>query len=326
MTFPYRKLTRKKRTIAGSTQLWLGDDHVLMVRSHRFVEEYRRFQLSDIQAVLASSDATRWPLRIAMILVAVVFIALAITATSAAGRGFLAFIAIGGAGIAAYDVVRGQRCRSWILTEVSTEPLEPVTRASDYTRFMRELGPALEAAQGGRIEAEFPLEPSGPAFVKVAETNGSRYMQHAMFVMFLANAFVYATAYLWKFEQGFPLAITILFSELVVAMLLAMRSGYFGVEKGLMKTFVTACAVIVFLDTISGIWQGLDLLYQVAELGRQGGKPPVFWDRSLPMLLGKISITWRVIAGLTGLTALWIAAGNKAREVNASPDQPQQTQ
>jgi len=144
----YRKLTRKKRTLLGSTQLWLGDDHVLMVRSTHFQEEYRRFQLSDIQAVVAVESSPRMAMQILLpISAALAFLGM-FGANDILSRTILALLGVTLLGIAAYDLVRGQRCRCRLLTEVSSETIDPVTLTSDYRRLLAVLGPALEVAQG----------------------------------------------------------------------------------------------------------------------------------------------------------------------------------
>jgi hypothetical protein len=47
----YRRLTGRKRTLLGYSQLWLAPDHILLVKSTRFAENYQRFALADIQAI-----------------------------------------------------------------------------------------------------------------------------------------------------------------------------------------------------------------------------------------------------------------------------------
>lgn len=322
MTSEYRKLTRKKRTLAGSTQLWLGSDHVLMVRSTRFIEEYRRFRLVDIQAVVAGEDSPRLMLQIALIILAVLcFLGLA-GSTIMFGRIFFAMLGMLLLGVAAYDVVRGQRCKCRLLTEVSSESLDPVTRVRDYQQLLRILAPAVAAVQGTLTEedhraiSERPLAAAN--FIREDEfrPTGSRYLQHALYVILLVNAVACAAGYLGKHEEALSLAISILMSEIFLAILLLWKQRQFGVT-GPLKILAAAVVVLAVLDTISAIGQGGYLVYLAAENGRQNLKPPVFWDIPWIMLLGKISITWRIIAGLTGLAALWIG-----REAAPSPSLP----
>ena len=51
---PYRKATRRHRTLLGYSQLWFGDGHLLLVKSTRFSEEYQRFAFSSIQAFVVT--------------------------------------------------------------------------------------------------------------------------------------------------------------------------------------------------------------------------------------------------------------------------------
>jgi hypothetical protein len=48
----YRKLPGARRGFLHGASLWMGDDHILAVKSLRFREEYKRFYLRDIQAIV----------------------------------------------------------------------------------------------------------------------------------------------------------------------------------------------------------------------------------------------------------------------------------
>jgi len=339
--FQYSKLTRKKRSLVGSTQLWMGDGHILMVRSHRFTEEYRRFRLADIQAVVAFAEPPNWALRVIFSLLVVLSITAIAGSTSLGGRIISGIFALLFAALVAYDVLRGPRCRAKLLTEVSSESLDPVTRVSDYQRLMTQLTPRIEEAQGGHLEPasapglESRISEATTPFVRVSESFGSRYLQHFLYGMLLLNAGVYSAAYVWREEYSLGLAISIMFAEPVIAALLLFRGRHFGVN-GVMKILLAVASTFIALDLISGIGQVTYMVYSIAEAGRQGAKPPVFWDLPGIMLLGRISITWRIAAGLTGLLAL-VIGGRKgkdsgttspgpAMEVTTSPDQPQQPQ
>lgn len=50
--FPYEKLPGRLRGVLRCGSLWLGADHVLVVDSFRFSEEYRRFYFRDVQAIV----------------------------------------------------------------------------------------------------------------------------------------------------------------------------------------------------------------------------------------------------------------------------------
>ncbi len=50
--FPYTRLGPRTPHLLGHDSLWLSDDHLLAVRNRRFVEEYQRFELREIQAIV----------------------------------------------------------------------------------------------------------------------------------------------------------------------------------------------------------------------------------------------------------------------------------
>jgi hypothetical protein len=50
--FPYTRLGPRAPHLLGHDSLWLSDDHLLAVRNRRFVEEYQRFELREIQAIV----------------------------------------------------------------------------------------------------------------------------------------------------------------------------------------------------------------------------------------------------------------------------------
>ena len=57
----YRKLPGRRRGFLFGSSVWLADDHLLLVKSARFREEYRRFYFRDIQAIV-TADAMRFHL------------------------------------------------------------------------------------------------------------------------------------------------------------------------------------------------------------------------------------------------------------------------
>jgi hypothetical protein len=50
--FPYKRLGPRTPHLLGHDSLWLSDDHLLAVHNRRFVEEYQRFELREIQAIV----------------------------------------------------------------------------------------------------------------------------------------------------------------------------------------------------------------------------------------------------------------------------------
>src|SRR5687767_891500 len=53
----YKRLPGKGRNLAGTSRLYTAHDHLLLVRSTRLTEDYRRFYFHDIQAITARRSA-----------------------------------------------------------------------------------------------------------------------------------------------------------------------------------------------------------------------------------------------------------------------------
>jgi hypothetical protein len=55
--FPYTRLGPRTSHLFGHDSLWLSADHLLAVHNRRFVEEYQRFELREIQAIVIRKQA-----------------------------------------------------------------------------------------------------------------------------------------------------------------------------------------------------------------------------------------------------------------------------
>ena len=92
-TSVYRRLTGKDRTLTGHSQLWLGPGHILLVKSTRFVEEYQRFSLADIQAIVITGSRERMVMNVAYIAIVALLGFTASAVTSVFGKWFFAIAA-----------------------------------------------------------------------------------------------------------------------------------------------------------------------------------------------------------------------------------------
>lgn len=325
----YTKLSRKKRSLMGSVQLWLGDDHILVVRSMRFTEEYRRFQLGDIQAVAATERPQRVWLEVVLFALSALTFLLMIEVDAVVGRIFFGLVGASLAGAAVYDFARGQRVRCRLLTEVSAEVLEPVTRVSDFDRLMQRLEPALAAVQG-RLEVDavsLPLYAQlAPGVPLVADEDNAapaagRYVPILLYIAILANAAAFALGYLGKYTEGFGLAFSLCIGEVVLGAMLVWRPARFGI-RGPMLGLVYLTAALIALDAVSTIGQLGELLRRIADAGRSGSKPPTLWDVEWMMMAGRISIGWRSFLGIVGLLALWLGRDRIVPNGEVPPSQP----
>lgn len=149
----YRKLPGRRRGFLFGSSLWLGADHLLLVKSSRFREEYKRFYFRDIQAIV-KADAARFHVSTrAAAMGAVWAVATAFSAGAAFGArhyalvwalGFLGLLLVGIWGyISAWC-----SCRCRIYTAVSSDELPSLYRTWTARRFLQQVEPLITQAQG----------------------------------------------------------------------------------------------------------------------------------------------------------------------------------
>ena len=307
---PYVKLSRRKSGIAGNSQLWLASDHVLLVRSYRFKEEYKRFLLKDVQAIVA----TEWPswmaAQIGFIVIAALFGLWAFSITSVGGR-----IATGLCGavfiaLAIYDIARGMRCRCVLLTQVSTEFLAPITRMSDYLRMMKLLRGAIASVQGSLQAGVGPAEQDGWTPKTAVVPAGMTYLRHALFGLLTVTAIIFAIAYVWQEQVLMYLLPTLVTGEMVIAVMLLIRPETYSLD-GTLKVVVALTAVFLAVDAVSGIAQFGNWIYLVAEAGRTKTAAPKFFDNNLIHWAWRFSMSWRALAAVAGLLLLVFGSEDK---------------
>jgi hypothetical protein len=155
----YRRLPGKRRTLGGNSTLWLGDDHLLLVKSTRVAEEYRRFYFRDIQAFVIrvkKSSLNRDMFHVFLfLLLAVLFLYWT--------KSYVTF-AVGAAALL-YKRFTGPYCVCHIQTAVQTQTLPSLYRLKTAEQVLGELAPRIEAAQAqsSKVEENQPSEPSAQA-------------------------------------------------------------------------------------------------------------------------------------------------------------------
>ena len=155
----YRKLPGRRRGFLFGSSVWLGPDHLLLVKSARFREDYKRFYFRDIQAIV-TADAPRFHLSTRGALAAVVWLGALIFAIGfAAGAGRLSRIApqtawwvlgtIALVVVAAWAFISARMsCRGRIYTAVSSDELPSLYRKWTARRFLEQVQPYITQAQG----------------------------------------------------------------------------------------------------------------------------------------------------------------------------------
>jgi hypothetical protein len=175
----YRKLPGHRRGFIFGSSVWMGSDHLLLVKSARFREEYRRFYFRDIQAIV-TAKAPRFHISTRAALIGCLWgVACGIAAPGAYIAGFptllwsLPTIAVGLA-LAWLYVSAARSCRCRIYTAVSSEELPSLYRTWTARRFLAKVEPAVAQAQGAVegnwAEAVEDLQIGAPAEGRIRPT------------------------------------------------------------------------------------------------------------------------------------------------------------
>ncbi|MGA2185889.1 MAG: hypothetical protein ABSH47_22955 [Bryobacteraceae bacterium] len=148
----YRRLPGRKSGLLRRDTLWLGPDHLLFVRSSRFTEDYRRFYLSDIQAIVLQQRPTGgrkvvdWAaIGLSVLAVALLFL------TDHPVWGFLLAIIVAAY---AWHALRREDCKAWLQTAVGTAELPPLCRIGSTRKALAIIDEKIRSAQAAMSEEE----------------------------------------------------------------------------------------------------------------------------------------------------------------------------
>jgi hypothetical protein len=144
---PYRKLPGHRRGFFRGSSLWMAPDHLLLVKSIRFREEYKRFHLRDVQAIVVAR-APRFHISTRSVGIAALWcFAYLFTARRFGGTAPLWIVAA--VLVSAWIFVSAaSSCRCCILTAVSRDDLPSIYRTWTARRFLRTVAPRITEVQG----------------------------------------------------------------------------------------------------------------------------------------------------------------------------------
>ena len=145
----YKRLPGCRRGILRGASVWLGPDHLLLIRSWRFREEYKRYYLGDIQAI-AVAAAPRFHLSTRSIWIAIIWL-IAISIATARGISWAVILlwVVAAALVGAWIYISAScSCVCRIYTAVSGDDLPSVYRSWTARKFMASVEPLIAGAQG----------------------------------------------------------------------------------------------------------------------------------------------------------------------------------
>lgn len=145
----YLRLPGGGRTIVGQASYWLARDHLLVVEVQFATERYRRFDLAEIQTVIARrTQDLKWRgtllLTVTLALLVPLFFQIEIETMILLS----VFAAVSGVGFLV-DCLLGHTSRADLRTAVQTFRLPGLTRWRRTEQFLAALAPAVQAAQVG---------------------------------------------------------------------------------------------------------------------------------------------------------------------------------
>lgn len=149
MTARYRRLPGTLHGVLRGSSVWMAEDHLLLVNSTRFREDYKRFHLRDVQAV-AVAKAPRFHLSTRAVTLGAVWL---FAFTVAAFNPYLWIAAALLVGAWLY-VSAFCSCRCRIYTAVSGDELPSVYRTWTARKFLAAVEPKIAEVQGV-IEGEW---------------------------------------------------------------------------------------------------------------------------------------------------------------------------
>ena len=143
----YQKLPGQRRGLVNGSSVWLAPDHLLLVKSQRFKEEYKRFYLRDIQAI-AVARSGRFHLSSRALVLALLWLVLFVMSqayprlTPVVWSSALVLV------FAWLYISLDRSCFCRIYTAVSSDPLPSVYRTWTARRFLAAVEPRIRAVQG----------------------------------------------------------------------------------------------------------------------------------------------------------------------------------
>jgi len=307
MTSIYTKLTPAHRTIAGHTRLWLAPDHILLLISSRFAEDYKRFAFSDIQSIVVTELPSRLVPQIIMILAALAWMSLWFAVDIPFFKR--TFLVTGALALlwSIIDIARGQRCRCFLRTRVSTELLAPVSRMNIARNFLRTVRPLIETVQGVLPSQSFdiietPPTPWEPAPPEIVSSPG--YVPEVLFTLFLINAvLIWASVQFPKIPEIPGILMSSLFAELLL-IVVAMFRRKGNDSRIIIYVVMVVCLIGFAFDTVTMSRELFGWYMQVLDKAKSSDKSATFIKLfSSSSQRTTIAYTWRAAAGVLGLAA-----------------------
>ncbi len=153
----YQRLTGSRRGLGKWCTLWLVDDHLLSVDSTGYSEEYTRYYLKDVQAIIARRTARGkvWNVILSLLFAVALFSAISsferLVTSITVTAGF--FVVLSGIPLL-YNILRGPTCRCHIQTPLGVHELSSIGRLRTVEKVLTRIRPLIGQFQGTMSKKE----------------------------------------------------------------------------------------------------------------------------------------------------------------------------
>ena len=159
----YTRLTRATATVGSYRSLWLGPDHLLLVTSTGYTEEYRRIDFDKIQGVITVSSERRTSWAIGWMVVAALSVIWIGASYVTGGRPVVPYFFLGFGLLGfTWNHLLGPTCKVYVMTGVQTLQLPSIVRARKATRVLARIEPLITEAQRSRLVPDPSISAASP--------------------------------------------------------------------------------------------------------------------------------------------------------------------
>jgi hypothetical protein len=144
----YKKLPGRGRTWSGRARIWQGEDHLLLVLTNGYVENYRRFFFKDIQGIVVQRTHTGKTWNGIWGGLSLFLGLLILLVQDDVGRIVLACLAAPFVISLIINLALGPTCACYIRTAVQTERVPAISRRHAAEKFIARVEPLIVASQG----------------------------------------------------------------------------------------------------------------------------------------------------------------------------------
>lgn len=271
---------------ANQQRLWMGDGYILNLIETWFTERHNRFYLDDIQAITYHRTARRDIYTGILFGILLLFLVLGVYVSSIFGGLSAGAVAIWVVcaffGIVALvNIARGPTCVCRVYTAVQSVKLEAVAREREARRFVAQVRPFIEGAQG-QVTREY-LEAQGD----LSEVQAGAYVEQNPAVPkqteakpaasgrlhlagFAALVLLGALSFLRLAEPGavldwIAIFVTVFYVGMIVSALIAQRSQ--RVSPGLSRLTIAAIVYSMITLSLGSIIIAISAEFSGEELG-----------------------------------------------------------